>query len=85
MSFLLLLLKFIFALYVSKVLKMRKKETNEINSALNKNNYLSQVSILWFRNGLRFHDNESLAAASSDPSTKLLPLFIFDGETPTTK
>ena len=31
MSFLLLLLKFIFALYVSKVFKMRKKETNEIN------------------------------------------------------
>jgi len=23
-----------------------------------------KVSILWFRNGLRFHDNESLAAAS---------------------
>ena len=44
-----------------------------------------KVSILWFRNGLRFHDNESLAAASSDPNTKLLPLFIFDGETPTTK
>jgi len=44
-----------------------------------------RVTILWFRNGLRFHDNESLAAASSDPTTKLLPLFIFDGETPTTK
>ena len=27
----------------------------------------------------------SLAAAAADPETKLLPLFIFDGETPTTK
>jgi len=44
-----------------------------------------KVSILWFRNGLRFHDNGSLRAAAADPETKLLPLFIFDGETPTTK
>jgi len=44
-----------------------------------------KVSILWFRNGLRFHDNESLAIACSDSKTKLLPLFIFDGETPTTR
>jgi len=44
-----------------------------------------RVSVLWFRNGLRFHDNNSLAVAAADPSTKLLPIFIFDGETPTTK
>eukprot|EP00092_Neocalanus_flemingeri_P026117 GFUD01028305.1.p1 GENE.GFUD01028305.1~~GFUD01028305.1.p1 ORF type:complete len:538 (+),score=140.55 GFUD01028305.1:90-1703(+) len=43
------------------------------------------VNILWFRNGLRLHDNESLLKATKDTSQKLLPLFIFDGETPTTK
>ena len=43
------------------------------------------VSILWFRNGLRLHDNKSLAKAVEDNDTKLLPIFIFDGETPTTK
>ena len=43
------------------------------------------VSILWFRNGLRLHDNKSLAKAVEDTATKLLPIFIFDGETPTTK
>ena len=43
------------------------------------------VSILWFRNGLRLHDNKSLAKAVEDNNTKLLPIFIFDGETPTTK
>jgi len=40
---------------------------------------------LWFRNGLRLHDNESLLKATEDKSAKLLPMFIFDGETPTTK
>ena len=44
-----------------------------------------RVSILWFRNGLRLHDNESLTRAAKDAGTKLLPLFIFDGETPITK
>lgn len=43
------------------------------------------INILWFRNGLRLHDNESLQIATSDPTRKLLPIFIFDGETPTTK
>ena len=43
------------------------------------------VSIIWFRNGLRLHDNKSLAKAVEDDDTKLLPIFIFDGETPTTK
>merc|ERR1739838_960552 len=44
-----------------------------------------KVNILWFRNGLRLHDNESLHKAIGDKSRKLLPLFIFDGETPTPK
>ena len=44
-----------------------------------------KVNILWFRNGLRLHDNESLRVSVIDKSCKLLPLFIFDGETPTTK
>ena len=44
-----------------------------------------RVNILWFRNGLRLHDNESLLRATEDKTAKLLPLFIFDGETPTTK
>merc|ERR1712128_392876 len=43
------------------------------------------VNILWFRNGLRLHDNESLLKATEDKNRKLLPLFVFDGETPTTK
>lgn len=53
-----------------------------------KNNRMSErepVNILWFRNGLRLHDNESLTKATADKTKKLLPLFIFDGETPTTK
>ena len=44
-----------------------------------------KVNILWFRNGLRLHDNEPLTKAVEDKECKLLPLFIFDGETPTTK
>jgi len=44
-----------------------------------------KVNILWFRNGLRLHDNESLLKATAGKCHKLLPLFIFDGETPTTK
>ena len=41
------------------------------------------LSILWFRHGLRLHDNPSLHAAISGEgnSMKLLPIFIFDGET----
>ena len=34
---------------------------------------------------MRLHDNESLRISTEDKSCKLLPLFIFDGETPTTK
>ena len=47
--------------------------------------FKEKVNILWFRNGLRLHDNESLRIATRDKTCKLLPLFIFDGETPTTK
>jgi len=42
------------------------------------------VNILWFRNGLRFHDNGSLHNATKDTQAKLLVLFIWDGETPIT-
>ena len=48
-------------------------------------NLKEKINILWFRNSLRLHDNESLKIAFDDKSNKLLPLFIFDGETPTTK
>ena len=48
-------------------------------------NFKEKVNVLWFRNGLRLHDNESLRIATKDKTCKLLPLFIFDGETPTTK
>ena len=40
--------------------------------------------MLWFRHGLRLHDNPTLHEAvermRSDPDVLLLPLFIFDGE-----
>jgi len=42
-----------------------------------------KINILWFRNGLRIHDNESLSEAVKDEDAQLLPLFIFDGVTPT--
>ena len=48
-------------------------------------NLKERVNVLWFRNGLRLHDNESLRLSTADKTCKLLPLFIFDGETPTTK
>jgi len=44
-----------------------------------------RVNIVWFRNGIRLHDNGPLHKASEDPEVKVLPLFIFDGETPVTK
>ena len=46
-------------------------------------NFKENINILWFRNGLRLHDNESLKIAAGDEICKLLPIFIFDGETPT--
>ena len=47
--------------------------------------FKEKINILWFRNGLRLHDNESLKLSTEDRTCKFLPLFIFDGETPTTK
>jgi len=67
----------------SEQAKMTKdaKETSDSGNGSKK----EKVNILWFRNGLRLHDNESLLKATEDKSCKLLPMFIFDGETPTTK
>ncbi len=48
---------------------------------------LSSISILWFRHGLRTHDNPALIAAlrnktsvSSRVEQSFMPIFIFDGE-----
>lgn len=38
------------------------------------------ISILWFRHGLRLHDNPAFVAATSNKEHHFLPLFIFDGE-----
>uniref|UniRef100_T1PEJ3 Cryptochrome-1 n=1 Tax=Musca domestica TaxID=7370 RepID=T1PEJ3_MUSDO len=45
------------------------------------------VNIHWFRHGLRLHDNPALLEAISDKNRgiKLLPVFIFDGESAGTK
>jgi len=43
------------------------------------------VNILWFRHGLRIHDNKSLEKAVGDKSLPILPLYIFDGETTVSK
>jgi len=43
------------------------------------------VNILWFRHGLRLHDNQSLQKATRDSGCSFLPLYIFDGETTITK
>lgn len=37
--------------------------------------------MLWFRHGLRLHDNPSLHVALEDRSAPFFPMFIFDGET----
>jgi len=44
-----------------------------------------RVNIVWFRNGLRLHDNAPLHKAKDDETAKVLCLFIWDGETPVTK
>lgn len=36
-------------------------------------------SVLWFRRGLRFHDNPALLKALSS-SEEFYPIFIYDGE-----
>ncbi|CAG9133428.1 unnamed protein product [Plutella xylostella] len=38
-------------------------------------------SVLWFRHGLRLHDNPALLSAIEDRGQTFFPLFIFDGET----
>ena len=38
------------------------------------------LSILWFRHGLRLHDNPSLHEALKATDSHILPIFIFDGE-----
>jgi len=44
-----------------------------------------RVNIVWFRNGLRLHDSGPLHKATEEQEVKVLPIFIFDGETPYTK
>lgn len=39
-----------------------------------------KLSVMWFRHGLRFHDNPSLHEAVAASNAQLLPIFIFDGE-----
>lgn len=40
------------------------------------------INIIWFRHGLRLHDNPALLEAISDKDLgiEVLPIFIFDGE-----
>ncbi|KAH9632067.1 hypothetical protein HF086_015271 [Spodoptera exigua] len=38
-------------------------------------------SVLWFRHGLRLHDNPSLHSALEEKGFPFFPIFIFDGET----
>ena len=45
---------------------------------------MTKLNILWFRHGLRLHDNPSLHEALLN-NEELLPIFIFDGETAGTK
>ncbi|CAG4975637.1 unnamed protein product [Colias eurytheme] len=42
-------------------------------------------SVLWFRHGLRLHDNPALRDALEDTSIPFFPIFVFDGETAGTK
>ncbi|PSN30513.1 Cryptochrome-1 [Blattella germanica] len=44
----------------------------------------SKVSVLWFRHGLRLHDNPALLEAIRD-TDEFYPIFIFDGESAGTK
>lgn len=45
----------------------------------------NQVNIMWFRHGLRIHDNPALIESVSNANCSLLPIFIFDGESAGTK
>ncbi|XP_067615361.1 cryptochrome-1 [Eurosta solidaginis] len=46
-----------------------------------------RANVLWFRHGLRLHDNPALLEALSDKTEgiALIPIFIFDGESAGTK
>lgn len=43
---------------------------------------LRGANVIWFRHGLRLHDNPAMLAALSnkDLGVALIPIFIFDGE-----
>ncbi|ALC47765.1 cry [Drosophila busckii] len=45
------------------------------------------ANVIWFRHGLRLHDNPALQAAllDQDQGVALIPIFIFDGESAGTK
>jgi len=43
------------------------------------------INVLWFRHGLRLHDNWSLKNAIGDGSKAVLPIYIWDGESTVTK
>ncbi|XP_017856393.1 PREDICTED: cryptochrome-1 [Drosophila arizonae] len=45
------------------------------------------ANVIWFRHGLRLHDNPAMLAALSnkDQDVALIPIFIFDGESAGTK
>ncbi|CAH3896630.1 unnamed protein product [Pieris brassicae] len=42
-------------------------------------------NVMWFRHGLRLHDNPALRHALQDRRTPFFPVFVFDGETAGTK
>ncbi|KAL7729669.1 hypothetical protein ACLKA6_007941 [Drosophila palustris] len=48
---------------------------------------LRSANVIWFRHGLRLHDNPALLSALSDKDhgVALIPMFIFDGESAGTK
>ncbi|XP_059474948.1 cryptochrome-1 [Neocloeon triangulifer] len=45
----------------------------------------THTSVLWFRHGLRLHDNPALLEAIKGPPNLFFPIFIFDGESAGTK
>ncbi|KAF4522540.1 Chryptochrome 1 [Ephemera danica] len=47
-------------------------------------NKLPRISVLWFRHGLRLHDNPALLDAIKN-SDEFYPIFIFDGESAGTR
>jgi hypothetical protein len=71
-------------LRLSRLLKGIFKNLNTMPME-NNNMGSDKLAILWFRHGLRLHDNPSLHAAieavGQGSGIKLLPIFIFDGET----